>query len=139
MDGKTILIIDDDPDIHAMLKKRLERVGFECFSAYTVEVALTCLKRIDPDLVILDLGFPDGDGFDFLRSAKGFMLPGKAVPPIIVLSSIDDDPFVRAAIRLGAVGYVTKPYDHEALLDMVEDSISGNSSDEEADGESRHP
>jgi two-component system KDP operon response regulator KdpE len=137
MEHKTILIVDDDPDVHAVLKKRFERDGYVCISVFTVEVALTHFARIDPDLVILDIGFPDEDGMEFLRSAQRYLPPGRRMPPVIVLSSLDDDIFIKAALRMGAAGYVMKPYDHELLKYMIEDSLSGDADEDEDGAEDR--
>lgn len=137
MEHKTILIVDDDPDVHAVLKKRFEREGYICISVFTVEVALTHLARIDPDIVILDIGFPDEDGMEFLRSAHEYLPPGRRMPPVIVLSSLDDDIFIKTALRMGAAGYVMKPYDHELLKYMVEDSLSGDGGEEEDEDKGR--
>ncbi len=126
MRQKTVLIIDDDPDIHAMLKKRLEHHGLKCASSMTVESALSNLLRIKPDLVLLDLGFPDEDGGDFLQDAKTILSSKKfKVPPIIILSAVDDEATIRKMLDKGAAGFITKPYDPIKLLDLIDDSLDG--------------
>lgn len=106
-----------------MLKKRLEYNGFHCVSIFTIEAALSNLKRIHPDLVLLDLGFPEDDGMTFLKQAKRYIAPSSHLPPIIVMSSHDDKAVVNQALARGAKGFLPKPYDAELLMDMIETSL----------------
>lgn len=139
--SKCVLIVDDDPDVHAVLKKRLQYHGYQCVSSYTVDAALMNLKRLRPDLVILDLGFPDDDGIEFLMCAQIYLPANCKVPPVIVLSSHDENEVVRRALKMGALGFISKPYDPEKLLSMIEDSIgeSSRSSEECAPRQPAHP
>lgn len=123
MTKRVVLIIDDDHDVHAMLKKRLEHSGFSCVSLFTVETAMLNLERIHPDLVLLDLGFPDEDGTTFLKHAKDYLSLDTPMPPVIVMSSHDDERIMRQAMSIGARGFIGKPYDPVELLEMIEDSI----------------
>lgn len=117
--AKKILIVDDDPSVQFVVKKRLKRAGFECEAALTVEEGLRLLKARRPDLIILDLGFAGVDGADFLQSVKAWMGPGAVVPPIIVMSCYNEKDIVDYVIDLGASDFIAKPYDPSDLVSTV--------------------
>lgn len=119
MGNKKILIVDDDPSVQFVVKKRLKKAGFECESALTVEDGLNQLKKWHPDLIILDLGFAGVDGADFLQSVKKWMPEGEKVPPIIVMSCYNEKDIVDYVIDMGAVDFIAKPYDPSDLVSTV--------------------
>ncbi len=121
--SKKILIVDDDPDLQCLLKKRLENCGFDCVNAFSVESALAQIKETKPDLVILDLGFQNADGTAFLKNAAQWLPKGESAPPIIVLSCYNDDDIMDYVMDLGATSFMTKPYDPAALVSMIDRCI----------------
>ena len=127
MEAKRILIVDDDADIHMLLRKWFEYFGFVCLSAYSVQSALMKLESDDLDLVILDLNFPgdDEDGIDFLRQAKEHLPGDHELPPIIVASCRSDESVMRTVMTIGAVGYISKPYAPQALMAMIRKKVEG--------------
>ena len=106
-----ILVIDDEPPIRKLLRMGLTSQGYEVLDAPNGRIALELLAR-KPDLVILDLGLPDVDGLDLLRS----MRQRHGALPIVVLSSRGDEAGKVAALDLGADDYVTKPFGMDELF-----------------------
>ena len=111
----TILIVDDEPPILRLLRTSLVSQGFQVIEAMNGENALAEVGRSSPDLVILDLGLPDMDGLDVIRTLRG---TGNAVP-ILVLSSRSDEKGKVEALDLGADDYVTKPFGTAELFARI--------------------
>jgi len=106
-----VLIVDDEPPIRKLLRMGLTAQGYQVLEASNGKVALELLEQ-RPDLVILDLGLPDVQGFDLLRTLRA----RNERVPIVVLSSRGDEAAKVAALDLGADDYVTKPFGTEELL-----------------------
>jgi two-component system KDP operon response regulator KdpE len=106
-----ILVVDDEPPIRKLLRMGLSSQGYEVLEAANGKMALELLAR-KPALVILDLGLPDVDGHDLLRTIRHQY----ENLPIIVLSSRGDEAGKVAALDLGADDYVTKPFGMDELL-----------------------
>ncbi|THF56430.1 response regulator [Ollibium composti] len=111
----TILIVDDEPPILRLLRTSLVSQGFQVIEAMNGETALAEAGRSSPDLVILDLGLPDMDGLDVIRTLRS---AGNAVP-ILVLSSRSDEKGKVEALDLGADDYVTKPFGTAELFARI--------------------
>ena len=121
--AKEILIVDDDRDLQQLLTKRLENEGFACQSALSVEEGLAKVRESCPDLIILDLGFPNADGTAFLKSARSCLPAGKGIPPVIVLTCYNDVEVRDYLIDQGASGFVPKPYDPKDLVSLIRDFL----------------
>jgi two-component system KDP operon response regulator KdpE len=106
-----ILVIDDEPPIRKLLRMGLATQSYEVLEAPNGKTALQLLEQ-KPDLVILDLGLPDMQGLDLLRTLR---TRNESVP-IVVLSSRGDEAGKVAALDLGADDYVTKPFGMDELL-----------------------
>ncbi len=106
-----ILVIDDEPPIRKLLRMGLGTQGYQTIDAANAEAALEAMSG-KPDLVILDLGLPDMQGFDLLREIRA----RREDVPIVVLSSRGDEAGKVEALDLGADDYVTKPFGMEELL-----------------------
>lgn len=107
-----ILCIDDEPAIRRLLRTVLERGGHIALEAADARTALEEARRSRPDLVLLDLGLPDRDGLELVPQ----LVTDAAV---IVLTARDATDDKVAALDLGAVDYVVKPFDSEELLARV--------------------
>lgn len=107
-----ILVVDDEPAIRRFLRASLGAQGYQVIEAQTGHGALELFRRNTPDVVVLDLGLPDGDGLDIIRTLR----EGGSAAPIIVLSSRTDEAGKVRALDLGADDYVTKPFGVEELL-----------------------
>src|SRR6516164_11437423 len=108
---KTILVVDDEPQILRALQINLRVREYEVYTAATGAEALQQAARHPPDLVILDLGLPDLDGVEVIQGLRGW-----TSAPIIVLSARADRTDKVAALDAGADDYVTKPFGMEELL-----------------------
>lgn len=106
-----ILVIDDEPPIRKLLRMGLSTQGYEVFEAPSGKAGLELLGQ-RPDLIILDLGLPDVQGLELLRTIRG---RDEGVP-IVVLSSRGDEAGKVQALDLGADDYVTKPFGMDELL-----------------------
>ena len=106
-----ILVVDDEPPIRKLLRMGLSTQGYEILEAPNGKTALELLSQ-KPDLVILDLGLPDIQGLELLRTMRA---RSESVP-IVVLSSRGDEAGKVEALDLGADDYVTKPFGMDELL-----------------------
>jgi two-component system KDP operon response regulator KdpE len=112
MSGKTrALVVDDEAAILRFLKPALEANGYEITSAGTAAEALKRIADDRPDVVILDLGLPDGDGKDVIRKVRQW-----SDVPIVVLSARDRDSEKIEALDAGADDYVNKPFSIGELM-----------------------
>ena len=107
-----VLVIDDEPPIRKLLRVGLSAHGYEILEAANGKMALAALSQQSPDLIILDLGLPDMQGHELLRTMR---VRNDSVP-IVVLSSRDDEAGKVQALDSGADDYVTKPFGMDELL-----------------------
>jgi len=107
-----VLVIDDEPPIRKLLRMGLSAHGYEILEAPNGRISLELLEQKKPDLVILDLGLPDMQGLELLRTIRA---RNEGVP-IVVLSSRGDEASKVQALDLGADDYVTKPFGMDELL-----------------------
>jgi two-component system, OmpR family, KDP operon response regulator KdpE len=107
-----VLIVDDEPAIRRFLRAGLRAQGYQISEAPDGRVALDLFRRETPDVVVLDLGLPDIDGFEIIKQLR----ERGSSAPIIVLSSRADEIGKVRALDLGADDYVTKPFGVEELL-----------------------
>jgi len=110
-----VLIVDDEPPIRRFLRTGLTAQGYVTAEAETGKETLAALARGGIDLVVLDLGLPDMDGLDIIKTVR----EGGSALPIVVLSSRADEAGKVKALDLGADDYVTKPFGVEELLARV--------------------
>mgnify|MGYP000444518086 FL=1 len=118
LDAGRILVVDDEPAIRRLLRSTLGVHDYTVLEAASVAQALEVLGREKVDLVILDLGLPDGDGFEVIEKLR----PASQVP-IVVLSSRDDEHGKVRALDAGADDYVTKPFGVEELVARVRTAL----------------
>jgi two-component system, OmpR family, KDP operon response regulator KdpE len=112
MSTKTqVLVVDDEAAILRFLKPALEANDYEMASAGTVAEAIKSIATRPPDIVLLDLGLPDGDGKDVLRRAREW-----SDVPIVILSARERETEKIEALDLGADDYVNKPFNVGELL-----------------------
>ncbi|UJD93933.1 two-component system response regulator KdpE [Lelliottia amnigena] len=100
-----VLIVEDEHAISRFLRAALEGDGLRVFDAGTLQRGLIEAATRKPDLVILDLGLPDGDGIDFIREVRQW-----SQMPIIVLSARAEETDKIAALDAGADDYLSKPF-----------------------------
>jgi two-component system KDP operon response regulator KdpE len=110
-----ILVVDDEPSIRRLLRTSLAAEGYQIVEAEDVSSAMRMLRAEEPDAVILDLGLPRQDGFEFIRMVRETAL----TVPIVVLSSRSDEAGKVRALDMGADDYVTKPFGTDELLARI--------------------
>ena len=110
-DGYRILVVEDDAAVRRLVVTTLDVHGYAVREAKTLAQALLELSSQPPDLAILDLGLPDGDGVDVIRTLREW-----STLPVIVLSARLEDADKVAALDAGADDYLVKPFSVEELL-----------------------
>lgn len=110
----TVLIVEDEKEIRRFVRLALENEDLKVFDADTLQRGLIEAATRKPDLVILDLGLPDGDGTDFIRDLRQW-----SAIPVIVLSARSDEQDKIAVLDAGADDYLTKPFGIGELLARV--------------------
>ena len=113
-------MVDDDVDLLEALSEILESEGFGIHQARNGLEALEVLEPLRPDLILLDLMMPVMDGWEFAERIRG--RPDWAQIPVIVLSA--DRNVGDKARKLGAVGYLAKPFELSELLSLVQTSLT---------------
>ena len=112
----TILIVEDDGTLGMTLEMSLQSIGHDVTWCITLEKARQALQTVRPDLVVLDLGLPDGDGMDFCRELRGT----GSIAPILILTARGTLQARVEGLTSGADDYVTKPFELPELLARVE-------------------
>jgi two-component system KDP operon response regulator KdpE len=107
----TALVLEDEREIRRFISTALQAEGWQVFEAETLRQGLIDAGTRRPDLVIADLGLPDGDGVDFIRALRGW-----SQVPVIVLSARTQESEKVAALDAGADDYITKPFGTAELL-----------------------
>jgi two-component system response regulator FixJ len=122
--GKTarILVVDDDAAVCHSLKAVLSTYGFEVALLHNAEDLLQHMDAAKPDCILLDLRMPGIDGMAALR----ILATVPAVPPIIMISAHGDIAAAVEAMRNGAVDFVEKPFDDEALYAKISSAIAAH-------------
>jgi two-component system alkaline phosphatase synthesis response regulator PhoP len=111
---QTILIIEDEPNLARLARDYMDRAGFRAIVAGTAADGRDRLKADRPDLVVLDLGLPDGNGLDLLRELRH---DGNL--PVIILTARGDEVDRIVGLELGADDYVVKPFSPNELVARV--------------------
>lgn len=115
VDRKRVLVLEDEERIVEVLDRYLAREGFEAVVCGKVEEALAELRQSRPQLMILDVTLPDGNGLDVLRNAR---FSGTRVPAIVLTARAEESERI-VGLELGADDYVTKPFSPRELMARV--------------------
>jgi two-component system alkaline phosphatase synthesis response regulator PhoP len=121
VDRKRVLIVDDDEDLVKILGVNLMSEGFYVSTAFDGMSAVMRAHKDLPDLIILDIKMPAGDGFSVVEklrmSAKTFAIP------IIFLSALPKEDMEEKALSVGALQYFSKPFDMTVLMDCIKENL----------------
>jgi len=112
-----VLLIDDSPDARAVAKARLKKEGLDIFCSIGGETGLRAARVDKPDLILLDVDMPDMSGFDVCRTLRAD--PELCMIPVIFLTGSCSDEDKVKGLDLGAVDYITKPFDEFELRARV--------------------
>jgi two-component system, OmpR family, alkaline phosphatase synthesis response regulator PhoP len=108
----TVMVVEDDPNIGALIRTYLQRAGYQALWVRSGEDALVELRRHPVRLVVLDIGLPGIDGFEVCRRIAGEV-------PVIMLTARDEEPDRVAGLEVGADDYVAKPFSPRELTARV--------------------
>ena len=113
-----ILLVEDDPDQAALAELRLTMAGYQVHSVDRAKALSAYLRQQKrPDLLLLDVMLPDGNGFDILAQLRG--RPEFSTLPIVLLTAKAELKDIRNGLALGADGYITKPYSKTQLAEVI--------------------
>jgi CheY-like chemotaxis protein len=113
-----VLLVEDDPDQAALAELRLVSAGYQVHSVDRAKALSRYLRQqARPDLLLLDVMLPDGNGFDILAQLRG--RPEFSTLPIVLLTAKTELKDIRHGLALGADGYVTKPYSKNQLAEVM--------------------
>jgi DNA-binding response OmpR family regulator len=124
MSQKKILVVDDDPDVRLSLHVRLKANHYDVIFAADGVASISEARKHLPDLVILDLGLPAGDGFSVLERLKANLSLSQI--PVIVVSARDRVGNRDRALKAGARAFLQKPVDNARLLSMIRLALGEN-------------
>ena len=108
---KRILIVEDDVDIHNLIKNVLEKERYDVISAYSGTEAILLIEKKTPDLILLDLMLPGLSGEEIIKKVNN-------IPIIVISAKISSEDKVNA-LSIGANDYITKPFDTDELLARI--------------------
>ena len=114
---KTIMVVDDNPDIITIVTTILEGKGYHVLSANSGPELLNLLKSQKPDLIILDIMMPEMDGLEVLTRLKG-MTDTSTIPVILLTAKVQYED-VLGGYKLGADYYITKPFTSTQLVNGI--------------------
>jgi len=120
--SKTILIVDDEPNIVISLEFLLKREGFQVAVAVDGEEALSKLAELKPDLVLLDVMLPLKNGFEVCQEIRAH--PDWRSVKVIMLTAKGRDTEVQKGLALGADAYLTKPFATKDLVAKVKELLA---------------
>lgn len=115
MPNGTVLVVDDEPKIRNLVRSYLEREGYQVFDTGSGNDAVAVARRVQPDLIVLDLGLPDLPGEEVIR-----VLRRTSDVPVVMLTARAGEGDRVAGLQLGADDYVTKPFSPRELVARVE-------------------
>jgi DNA-binding response OmpR family regulator len=124
MDSKKILVVDDDQDMLLLLNARLKAKGYQVVFANDGLTCISMARKEKPDLILLDLGLPAGDGFVTLERLRG-LLP-VADTPVVVFTAQGEAEARERAMSLGADAFFEKSVDKEELLAAIWRLLDGD-------------
>lgn len=116
--GKTVLLVDDSPELLKCNARVLRPQGYRLLCAGTLQKAKELLTDTKPDAIVLDVDLPDGSGLEFCRKLRGEI-------PVVFLTARSDEQAAREGIAVGGCAFLTKPYQLEELQAAVANAVSG--------------
>jgi len=123
MGNKKLLILDDDPDVRLGLHVRLKANHYDVILAADGMASISEARKHMPDLIILDLGLPAGDGFSVMERLKAN--DALSLIPVIVVSARDRDANMDRALKAGAKAILQKPVENAEFLAVIRRVLGG--------------
>jgi len=119
---KTVLLVDDDNTFLLTIGVRLKSMGYTVCTAKDAANAISAVRKNDPDVVVLDVSLPAGDGFLVAERLQNLIV--SAATPIIFVTASEKVELRERAMKLGAVAFLQKPFDATTLADQIESALS---------------
>lgn len=116
--GKTVLLVDDSPELLRLNERVLRPEGYSLLSAGTLREARAVFDQATPDAIVLDIDLPDGNGLDFCRELRA-----AANIPVVFLTAHSDAQTVQKGAEAGGCAFLTKPYQMEEFQKAVADAV----------------
>ena len=121
MSKAKILVVEDDDDLRRALTRRLASWGFDVVQAQDGVMAISVARVERPDLIVLDIGLPGGDGISVLDRMAN--LPALAATPVLVLTGRDPVQAEPAVRKYGVAGFLQKPADNEEFAAAIAQAL----------------
>ena len=112
-----VLLVDDDQDLLTALSGALRQRGYDMVTALDAVAAMSTAVKLKPDVIILDVGLPGGDGSMVMKRMHA--LPQLAGVPVVMISGRDPERYRDEALAAGAVAYLTKPVEADVLVAIL--------------------
>ncbi len=112
-----VLIVDDDELILMALRQKLEKEGMQVYTSSNIYDAYFKVNQSEPDLILLDIVLPDMNGLSFMNMINSNVLNSRI--PVILMSSLSTDDIIEKSYEMGASGYITKPFDMNAITGII--------------------
>ncbi len=127
MKDLSILVVDDSEFMQNIIKKALERAGFsKIWFANSGNKALETLEKMKFDIMFLDINMLDGDGLQTLKEInKKHDESGFKKPKCVIISAVEQEVVKEEAVKLGAIGYIQKPFEEKDIADILNKVIEG--------------
>jgi CheY-like chemotaxis protein len=122
MEMKTVLLIDDDNVFLLTIGVRLKSMGYTVYAAKDAVNAISAVRKNNPDVIVLDVSLPAGDGFLVAERLRNLI--STATTPIIFVTASEKPGLRERAMKLGAAAFLNKPFDATTLADAVETALS---------------
>jgi CheY-like chemotaxis protein len=119
---KTVLLVDDDDTFLLTIGMRLKSMGYTVCTAKDAVNAISAVRKNNPDVVVLDVSLPAGDGFLVAERLRNLIM--SATTPIIFVTASEKAELRERAMKLGAVEFLQKPFDAATLADAIESALS---------------
>jgi DNA-binding response OmpR family regulator len=119
---KTVVLVEDDKNIALAFGVRLKAMGYAVHVARDAATAVAVVRKVSPDVVLLDISLPGGDGF--MVADRLQRLDGTSATPIIFITASKRTDLRERALKMGAVGFLEKPFDATQLADAIESALS---------------
>src|SRR6202050_5554210 len=119
---KTVLLIDDDNVFLLAIGVRLKAMGYTVYAAKDAVSAVSAVRKNNPDVIVLDVSLPAGDGFLVAERLQNLII--SAATPIIFVTASEKPGLRERAMKLGAVAFLAKPFGATTLADAVESALS---------------
>lgn len=123
---KHVLIVDDDEFILWALKAKFEKAGYKVTISSNIHDAYFKINNMDPAAILLDIMLPDLNGLEFMNLINSKIKDEKI--PTFLMSSLSQDNVTQTAYKLGATGFLTKPFDLDEAVKLVDRATSGGAS-----------